>query len=73
MRSKFGMSVEKSSMFSGSDGLTEAQRDAQKLGIGHKRQAKETTIFQELNAMQKSLESDDDDPYALPAQPRDQA
>ena len=73
MRSKLGMNVEKSSMFGGSDGLTEAQRNAQKLGIGHKRQAKETTIFQELNAMQNALVSDDDDPYALPAQPRDMA
>ena len=49
---KHGVDVAKSSMFSGSDGLTEAQRNAQKLGIGHKRQAKETTIFKELNAMQ---------------------
>ena len=73
LAAKQGAGVEKSSMFSGSDGLTEAQRNAQKRGIGHKRQARETTIFQELNAMQKSLESGDDDLHALPAQPRDQA
>ena len=52
MAAKFGKdNMQSSSLFSGKDGLSAAQMESKKLGIGHKRKAEETTIFKELNDM----------------------
>ena len=66
------MEMAKTSLFSGGDSLTARQLEAKKQGLGHKRQAKETTIFEELNDMANRFNSDDEaDPYALSDLPRD--
>ena len=62
MAAKFGKDLPiQSSLLNGRDGLTAAQIESKKLGIGHKRKAEETTIFKELNDMANQFEKSDDD------------
>jgi len=71
---KFGkdMQMEKPSMFSGRDGLTAAQLESKRLGLGHKKSAKETTIFDDLNDMASRYQDSDEEASYRPV-PRDMA
>lgn len=50
----------KNSILSGKQGLTAAQQQSKKLGLGHKRKAEETTIFKELNDLANMVAHDSD-------------
>ena len=62
MKLKFGKDMPiSSSIFTGKEGLTAKQHEAYKRGPGHKRAPDETNIFKELNQMQNSLYSDNEE------------